>query len=720
MMALIEEFRDGRYNMDRLNKAYIILIPKVEGAELIGDFRPISPSNSIYLIIAKVLANRLRLVLPAIISPFQSAFLPGRQMSDIIVTAEEIVAAWRRASTPGFLWKVDFSKAYDSIDWRFLWNVIRRRGFPETWIRWVKQCVTTVSFAILVNGRPQGGWIHPQHGIRQGCPLAPLLFILAADALAVCTLQLCSRGHIAGFQSPSIPGGIPLLQYADDTTFFIQGSWAAAHTLSVMMDIFSDFSGLRLNRAKSSFIGFGLSVEEMAGCSRILSTPIRDLPIRYLGVPLADRRLRIRDWQPVLDKVETWLGGWRARLLSRGGRLVMFKAVLSAIPNYFMSIFRMPVGVRRRLEAVMRGFFWRGSCSEEARGMGLVTWETVCRPVSQGGLGVQSLQYTNLALLTKWVSRLLQSLGDLLSVLLQDCYGASLDWIQWQTPQRGDSAFMSSLRPVFAVVQPLLRPKLGSGTTFRFWMDEWSRNGRLHQSLPRLFALASDPECSVRQAWHDAWAPPMRAMLSDQRTSELLRLQELLVDLRPTEGQDGWTWCEMSFSVQAAYCRLRAQVGSEDPLFLRLWQHIWRSRIPLKIRVFLWLLLRRRLMTRSLRQRCDPHSSAECVLCRSDLEDCNHLFVGCPLAQAVWTRTRGVRAQMSSMEVLWRSMADGPYRRGAEWHLIFATLWTIWNHRNEVVFRGRTPSAEAVLHEARGLVSLWNRVDLGIVSYVPI
>ena len=248
VMALIKEFRAGRCNMDQLNKAYIILLPKVEGAELIGDFRPISLLNSIYLIVAKVLANRLRLVLLAIISPFQSAFLPGKQMSDNIVTAEDIVASWRRVSNPGFLWKVDFSKAYDSIDWRFLRNVLRRRGFPETWIKkWVKQCATIVSFAILVNGRLQGGWIHPQRGIRQGCPLAPLLFILAADALAVCTLQLCSRGHIAGFQSLGIPGGIPLLQYADDTTFFIQGSWAAAHTLSVMMDIFSDFSDLRLN-----------------------------------------------------------------------------------------------------------------------------------------------------------------------------------------------------------------------------------------------------------------------------------------------------------------------------------------------------------------------------------------------------------------------------------------------------------------------------------------
>ena len=165
--------------------------------------------------------------------------------------------------------------------------------------------MTTTTFAVLVNGRPQGGWIHLQRGIRQGCHLAPLLFILAADALAVCTSQLCSSGAFFGFQSPNIPGGIPLLQYADDTAFFIQGSWAAAHTLSIMMDIFSDFSGLYLNRAKSSFIGFGLSSEELVGCAWILATPIGALPIRYLGVPLVDLRLRIRDWLPVLDKGET-------------------------------------------------------------------------------------------------------------------------------------------------------------------------------------------------------------------------------------------------------------------------------------------------------------------------------------------------------------------------------------------------------------------------------
>ena len=120
VIEALEEFREGRCQMDRLNKAYIMLIPKVQGAEQIGDFRLISLSNSLYLIFAKVLANRLRGVLSSLISPFQSAFISGRQMAHSIVLAEEIIAAWRRDGTTGFMWKVDFAKAYDYIDWRFL------------------------------------------------------------------------------------------------------------------------------------------------------------------------------------------------------------------------------------------------------------------------------------------------------------------------------------------------------------------------------------------------------------------------------------------------------------------------------------------------------------------------------------------------------------------------------------------------------------------------
>ena len=251
------------------------------------------------------------------------------------------------------MWKLDFAKAYDSLDWRFLWRVLKRRNFPETWVRWVKQCVCTNTFAVMINGRRQGGWIHPQRGIRQGCQLAPLLFILTVDALAVCTEILCARGLLSSAQTAGWPGGVPLLQYADDTIFFIKGSREAASIPHARRSMWNGpqpcwrCSPISQDSAstgpKTTFIAFGMSSEETSQCARILSTPVGSLPIRYLGLPLVGGRLSSREWQPVVATMERRLGGWRARLLSRGGRLVLLKAVLSAIPTYYMSLFIVPV-----------------------------------------------------------------------------------------------------------------------------------------------------------------------------------------------------------------------------------------------------------------------------------------------------------------------------------------------------------------------------------------
>ena len=115
----------------------------------------------------------------------------------------------------------------------------------------------------------------------------------------------------------------------------------------------------------------------------------------------------------------------------------------------------------------------------------------------------------------------------------------------------------------------------------------------------------------------------------------------------------------------------------EDPTFIRLWRRAWKSRLPLKIWVFVWLLLRRRLMTRAYRQRMAPESTTECALCAGAMEDCEHLFVTCPFASSVWLSTRVAPIDLSSWEAFWRSISDGPYRLKAEWQCIFAFLWSM-------------------------------------------
>ena len=138
-----------------------------------------------------MLANRLQGVIGELEGPFQSAFIPGRLLVDNVIVAGEIIAAWQRKGARGFMRKVDFAQAYDSLDWKFLWASMKRRGFPGEWIKWVRRCFTTHTFSILVNESSEGGQIHSQRGVRQGCPLAPLLFVLAVDALATCTTQAC-------------------------------------------------------------------------------------------------------------------------------------------------------------------------------------------------------------------------------------------------------------------------------------------------------------------------------------------------------------------------------------------------------------------------------------------------------------------------------------------------------------------------------------------------
>ena len=140
----------------------------------------------------------------------------------------------------------------------------------------------------------------------------------------------------------------------------------------------------------------------------------------------------------------------------------------------------------------------------------------------------------------------------------------------------------------------------------------------------------------------------------------------------------------------------------------------------MKIRVFAWLLLRKRLLMRSRRQHMIPDAPAECTLCAGAKKDCEHLFVTYSFASSVWQRATIARLELSSWEKFWSSIGDGSYRLTAGWQLIFAILWSIWCHRNEVIFRGRTPSIDAIQHDARGLDISCSRRGLGPRSLVPL
>jgi hypothetical protein len=148
--------------------------------------------------------------------------------------------------------------------------------------------------------------------------------------------------------------------------------------LKLLLQGFENMSGLRINYTKSELIPLNISQQEGTTLANILGCKVGKLPITYLGTPLHWKKLNKNDWNFLINKIEKKITLWKEKLLSLGGRLTLIKSVLNTIPIYWMSNYRLPVHVRKRIEQLCRKFLWFGGSSVRKKGYNLVSWKTIC------------------------------------------------------------------------------------------------------------------------------------------------------------------------------------------------------------------------------------------------------------------------------------------------------------------------------------------------------
>ena len=210
------------------------------------------------------------------------------------------------------------------------------------------------------------------------------------------------------------------MQYADDTLLFLEKDSRVALNLKWILTCFEQVSGMRINYHKSALVPINVAPQELDEFVDIFQCVVGSFPIKYLGIPLHYDKLSREDLQYLIDKILARIAGWRGKLLSYLGRIILIKTCLASIPIYLLSFFKFPKWDLNLINSHMANCLW--SDTDGAHKIHLVNWPSICMKKRVWGYGVPNLQDMNLCLIGSWVKRYIAGEGSLWRRIVDNKY----------------------------------------------------------------------------------------------------------------------------------------------------------------------------------------------------------------------------------------------------------------------------------------------------------
>lgn len=449
----------------------LTLVPKHFNASKITEFRPIACCNFVYKCISKMVATRLKCLIPDIISANQSAFIPKRLMGDNILLAQSLFRGYHLNSGPSrCAFKLDIKKAFDTVSWSFLFSVLQKMGFPVVFVNWVKACLHSCMISVKINGSLEG-FFKANSGLRQGDPISPYLFVICMEVLSS-YLRKTERHQLFKFHWKCKGCSISHLMFADDVLLFCNGD---ADSINLLLSAVNDFgaaSGLFINKEKSSAF-FANSPDDVISTT-LASTGFQrgSLPISYLGLPLFSTKLSARDCSPLTVKIQNQINHWTNSCLNHAGRLQLLKSILFGIQAFWSCNFYLPRAVLKSIQRMFTQFLWGGSSSSPKQIK--VSWKECCKSKIEGGLGIRDIFQWNLASHLFHIWRIIHPTRtpSLWIAWIHDSWVKNKSFWTLKIPSNASWCFKKML-----LLRPLARRftsfSIGANSQFFFWQDPW-------------------------------------------------------------------------------------------------------------------------------------------------------------------------------------------------------------------------------------------------------